>query len=216
MISAADFKRQISKTLAGHLKTLGFKGSGFNYIMDSDNFIFIIGVQASQWGGQCCAEFGIHPKDIDSFGDHKVDFKKLKYYQCEFRTRLPTNNGSDQWWKYSDDQEKNIQVANQIFDIVVRQVVPIIELFKGDKYVLDRIYVSDLNNIFKYVADKLGGMSLMTTDIRFAWALTKIYEKRNLDKAKQFAEFGMSKLDDKSTFIGKVDFERVLRQNNGA
>lgn len=216
MISAADFKRQISKTLAGHLKTLGFKGSGFNYIMDSDNFIFTIGVQASQWGGQCCAEFGIQPKDIDSFGDHKVDFKKLKYYQCEFRTRLATNNGSDQWWKYSDDQENNIQVANQIFDIVVRQVVPIIELFKGDKYVLDRIDVSDLNNIFKYVADKLGGMSLMTTDIRFAWALTKIYEKRNLDKAKQFAEFGMSKLDDKSTFIGKVDFERVLRQNNGA
>lgn len=216
MTSAADFKRQISKTLAGHLKTLGFKGSGFNYIMDSDNFIFTIGVQASQWGGQCCAEFGIHPKDIDSFGDHKVDFKKLKYYQCEFRTRLATNNGSEQWWKYSDDQEINIQVANQIFDIVVRQVVPIIELFKGDKYVLDRIDVSDLNNIFKYVADKLGGMSLMTTDIRFAWALTKIYEKRNLDKAKQFAEFGMSKLDDKSTFIGKVDFERVLRQNNGA
>jgi hypothetical protein len=216
MISAADFKKQISKTLAGHLKTLGFKGSGFNYIMDSDNFIFTIGVQASQWGGQCCAEFGIQPKDIDSFGDHKVDFKKIKYYQCELRTRLATNNGSDQWWKYSDDQEKNIQVANQIFDIVVRQVVPIIELFKGDKYVLDRIDVSDLNNIFKYVADKLGGMSLMTTDIRFAWALTKIYEKRNLEKAKQFAEFGMSKLDDKSTFFGKVDFERVLRQNNGA
>lgn len=216
MISAADFKKQISKTLAGHLKTLGFKGSGFNYIMDSDNFIFTIGVQASQWGGQCCAEFGIQPKDIDSFGDHKVDFKKLKYYQCEFRARLATNNGSDQWWKYSDDQEKNIQVANQIFDIVVRQVVPIIELFKGEKYVLDRIDVSDLNNIFKYVADKLGGMSLMTTDIRFAWALTKIYEKRNLDKAKQFAKFGMSKLDDKTTFIGKIDFERVLRQNNGA
>lgn len=216
MISAAEFKKQISKTLAGHLKTLGFKGSGFNYIMDSDNFVFTIGVQASQWGGQCCAEFGIQPKDIDSFGDHKVDFKKLKYYHCEFRTRLATKNGSDQWWKYSDDEEKNVQVANQIFEIIVRQVVPIIELFKNDEFVLDRIEVSDLNNIFKYVADKLGGLSLMTTDIRFAWALTKIYEKRNLDKAKQFAKFGLSKLDDTSTFIGKVDFERVLQQNNGA
>lgn len=216
MISAADFKKQISKTLAGHLKTLGFKGSGFNYMMDSDNFVFTIGIQASQWGGQCCAEFGIQPKDIDSFGNDKIDFTKLKYYQCEFRTRLATKNGSDQWWKYSDDQENNIQVANQIFDIIVRQGVPIIELFKSDKFVLDRIEVSDLNNIFKYVADKLGGMSLMTTDIRFAWALTKIYEKRNLDKAKQFAKFGLSKLDETSTFIGKVDFERVLQQNNGA
>jgi hypothetical protein len=216
MISAADFKKQISKTLAGHLKTLGFKGSGFNYIMDSENFIFTIGVQASQWGGQCCAEFGVQPKDIDSFGEHKMDFKKLKYYQCEFRTRLATNNGSDKWWQYSDDPEINIQIANQIFDIIVKQIVPIIDLFKSDIFVFDRIEVSDLNNIFKYVADKLGGMSLMTTDIRFAWALTKIYEKRNLDKAKKFAKFGLSKLDDTSTFIGKADFERVLRQNNGA
>lgn len=216
MISAADFKRQISKTLAGHLKTLGFKGSGLNYIMDSDNFIFTIGVQASQWGGQCCAEFGIQPKDIDSFGDHKIDFKKLKYHQCELRTRLATTNGTDQWWQYSDDQEKNIQIADQIFDIITKQVVPIINLFKSDNFVFDKIEVSDLNNIFKYVADKLGGMSLMTTDIRFAWALTKIYEKRNLDKAKQFAKFGLSKLDETSTFIGKADFEGVLRQNNGA
>jgi hypothetical protein len=175
MISAADFKKQISKTLAGHLKTLGFKGSGFNYIMDGDNFIFTIGVQASQWGGQCCAEFGIQPKGIDSFGDHKIDFKKLKYYQCEFRTRLATNNGSDKWWLYSEDPEKNIEIANQIFDIVRKQIVPIIDLFKSETFVLDRIEVSDLNNIFKYVANKLGGMSLMTTDIRFAWALTKIY-----------------------------------------
>jgi hypothetical protein len=216
MISAADFKKQISKTLAGHLKTLGFKGSGFNYIMDSDNFIFTIGVQASQWGGQCCAEFGVQPKDIDSFGEHKIDFKKLKYYQCELRTRLATNNGSDKWWQYSDDLEKNIQVANQIFDIIVKQIVPIIDLFKSDIFVFDKIEVSDLNNIFKYVADKLGGMSLMTSDIRFAWALTKIYEKRNPDKAKKFAKFGLSKLDETSTFIGKVDFERILRKNNGA
>ena len=216
MISAADFKKHISKTLSGHLKTLGFKGSGFNYTMDSDNFIFTIGVQASQYGGQCCAEFGIQPKDIDSFGDYKIDFKKLKYSDCEFRTRLSTNNGSDQWWKYSDEPKKNIEIANQIFDIISKQVVPIIDLFKADKFVLDGIEISDLNNIYKFVADKLGGMSLMTTDIRFAWALTKIYEKRNLDKAKAFAKFGLSKLDNTSTFIGKADFERVLRQINGA
>jgi hypothetical protein len=103
MISAAEFKKQIKKPLAGQLKTLGFKGSGFNYIMDSDNFIFTIGIQASRWGGQCCVEFGIQPKDIVSIGERKIDFKKLRYFQCEFRTRLATNDGSDQWWDYSDD-----------------------------------------------------------------------------------------------------------------
>jgi hypothetical protein len=106
-------------------------------------------------------------------------------------------------------------VANQIFDIIVKQIVPIIGLFKDKKFVFDKIEISDLDNIFTYVWDKLGGMSLMTTDIRFAWALTKIYERRNLDRAKQFAKFGLSKFDSTSTFIGKADFERVLQQYNG-
>ena len=210
MISAADFKKHISKTLSGHLKTLGFNGSGFNYLMDTDNFIFTIGIQASQYGGQCCAEFGIQPKEIDSFGDHKIDFKKLKYYSCEFRTRLSRKNGADQWWKYSDDEQKNIEIAEEIFAIIQKDILPIINLFKSEPYVLDRIEIDDLDNIFKSVSNKLAGMTLMTTDIRFAWALTKIYSKRDLIKAKQYAKFALSKLDSSSTFIGKADFEKVL------
>lgn len=213
MISTADFRKQISKTLAPHLKALGFKGSGFNYIMDSDNFIFTIGLQANKWGGECCAEFGIQPKEIKGFGDHKIDFKKIKHYECEFRTRLATKSGSDQWWKYSDDEEANVQIVNQIVEIIVSKVLPIIELFKHEQFVFDRIEVADLRNIFKYVAEKLGGLYLMTSDIQFAWALTIIYENRNLNKSKQFAEFGLSKLDKTSKFRGKADFERVLRKD---
>ena len=201
-------------TFAGHLRAIGFKGSGFNYIMDSENFVFTIGIQASQWGGQCCAEFGIQPKDIESIGAHKVDFKKLKYYQCELRTRISRKNGADQWWQYSDNAQKNILIADQIFDIITAQIVPIINRFKENPFVFDQIEVSDLTNIFKYVADKLEGLQLMTTDIRFVWALTKIYEKRNFERARQFARYGLSKLDATSTFIGKADFERVLSTND--
>ncbi|NII28263.1 DUF4304 domain-containing protein [Pseudoflavitalea sp. X16] len=215
MIAASDFKKHISKTLAGHLRTLGFKGSGFNYLMDTDDFVFTIGVQASQWGGQCCAEFGIQPKAIDGIGEYKIDFRKLKYSECEFRTRLTNNNKSDQWWQYSDDPEKNIQVANEMFSIVVNQAVPIMDLFKNKDYIFDKIEVSDLDNIYKNVSSKLGGMDLMTTDIRLAWALTKIYEKRDVARAKQFARFGLSKLEPTSTFIGRTDFEKVLNAGPG-
>ena len=210
MISAVDFKKHISKTLAGHLKTIGFKGSGFNYLLDTDNFVFTIGIQASQYGGQCCAEFGVQPKEIDSFGDHKIDFKKLKYYSCEFRCRLSRKNGADQWWKYSDEEQKNIEIAEEIFSIIQKDILPIINLFKSEPYILDRIEIEDLDNIFKSVPKKLAGMTLMTTDIRFAWALTKIYSKRDITRAIQYAKFGLSKLDSSSTFIGKADFESVL------
>jgi hypothetical protein len=215
MISAADFKKQISKSLSGHLRSLGFKGSGFNYIMDSDEFVYTIGIQASQWGGQCCAEFGIQPKEIDRIGEHLIDFKKIKYYQCELRTRLASQNGSDQWWQYSDDHKNNIKIADEIFELVRKQVVPIINRFKSKPFVLDQIEVSDLNNVFKNVSQKLQGMTLMTTDIRLAWTLTKIYEKRNSKKAIQFAKYGLSKLDNKNLFFGRSDFESVLEENNG-
>jgi hypothetical protein len=42
--------------------------------------------------------------------------------------------------------------------------------------------------------------------------LAKIYEKRDLEKAKQFAKFGLSQLDNSSTFIGKPDFENVINR----
>lgn len=212
MISAADFKKHISKKLSEHLKTLGFKGSGFNYLLDTDNFIFTIGIQASQYGGQCCAEFGVQPKEIDRFGDHKIDFKKLKYYSCEFRTRLSRKNGADQWWKYSENEQRNIEIADEIFVIIQRDILPIINLFKGEPYVLDRIEVSDLENIFERIPKKLAGMTIMSSGTRLAWALAKIYEKRDLEKAKQFAKFGLSQLDNSSTFIGKPDFENVINR----
>jgi len=88
MITSADFKKHISKTLSQSLKELGFKGSGFSYRKESENFIFIIGIQASQYGGKCCVELGIHPKEITDLFDSEINFKTLKYYECEFRARL--------------------------------------------------------------------------------------------------------------------------------
>ena len=211
MISAAEFKKHISQTLVGHLRTLGFKGSGFNYLLDSDNFIFTIGIQASQHGGQCCAELGIQPKEIDNSGEHQIDFKKLKHYNCEFRTRLSKKNRGDQWWKFSDNEQKNIEIANEIFAIIQKDILPIMNLFRSAPYVLDRIEIEDLENIYKSIPGKLAGMTLMTSNTRLAWALTKVYEKRDLKKAKQFAKFGLSQLENSNTFFGKSDFEKILK-----
>ena len=210
MISASDFKKQISKRLASLLKTIGLKGAGFNYILYSDNFIFTIGIQASQYGGQCCAEFGIHPKEIDRIGEYQIDFKKLKYHSCEFSTRLSRNNGEDQWWKYSDKEQANIEIAEEIYSLIKKNILPIINLFQSEPYILDKIEIEDLDNIYKNVSKKLSGMTLMTTDVRFAWALTQIYAKRDLAKAKVFSKYGLSKLDSSSLFFGKEDFENIL------
>ncbi len=216
MISAVEFKKQISKTLGDKMRAIGFRGSGFDYLMESDAFVFAFGIQASRYGGQCCAEYGIQPKEIESIGEYKLNFKKLRFSSCELRSRLAKPGKGDQWWTYSDKEEENKQIANQIFDLFISQALPTIDAFKSDPNIMDRIEVSDLENPYINVSNKLEGISPMFGDIRFAWALTKVYELKNPDKSKQFAKYGLSKLDSDSTFFGKIDFQKVIAKETGA
>jgi len=60
-------------------------------------------------------------------------------------------------------------------------------------------------------ANRIGdAIAIMTTDTRLAWVLVKIYEKRDLRKAKQFATVALYKLGGGGSFSGRSDFESVL------
>ena len=57
---------------------------------------------------------------------------------------------------------------------------------------------------------------ISTTEVRFAWAMTLIFEDKKPHKAKQFAKWGVENLGDTDNdWFGKADFDRVLK-NNGA
>ncbi|MFC0342936.1 DUF4304 domain-containing protein [Epilithonimonas hispanica] len=217
MITSADFKKHISKTLSQSLKELGFKGSGFSYRKESDNFIFIIGIQASQYGGKCCVEIGIHPKEMTDLFGSEINFKTLKYYECEFRTRVTkiqikkwwnfsNKNYANQWWDYSNSEKTNIKTAENIILSIKNEAVPIIEAFQNEDYILDNLEISDLSNPTK----KLAGLNVIGTEVRLIWALSKIYEKRNLKKAFEYAKLGISKLETNDKFLGKIDFENII------
>lgn len=218
MITSAEFKRQISKSLSENLKDIGFQGSGFSYRKDSENFIFIIGIQASQYGGKCCLELGIHPKEITEIFGREIDFKRLKYYECEFRMRLTKNNSKkwwnfsnktdENWWNYSDSEKDNIKTSENIFKTIKTEAIPIIQSFENQDYILDKLEKSDLAN----PKNKLAGFHLIGTETRLIWSLSKIYEKRNPKKALEFAKIGMSKLKDDNKFLGKKDFENIINK----
>jgi hypothetical protein len=217
MTSAADFKKHISKPLGEKMRSVGFKGSGFYFLQDSKNFVFTFGVQASRYGGQCCAEYGIQPKALTKIGNYELNFSKLKYSECELRRRLAkTSKGLDQWWTYSDNEDKNIQIATEMFDLFIEQAIPTISAFKANPNILDTIAVSDLDNCYVNVSKKLAGISPMFGNIRFAWALAKIYAGEDPDKAREFAAYGLSKLDEESLFFGKEDFEKILEMKSSA
>lgn len=222
MITSSEFKKHISQTLSQSLKELGFKGSGFSYRKESEHFIFIIGIQASQYGGKCCVEIGIHPKEITDLFGQEINFKTLKYYECEFRERLTkiqlkkwwnvfNKNVDDQWWDYSDSEKINIKTAESIFLSIKNEALPIIEAFQNENYILDNLEISDLQN----PREKLYGINVIGTEVRLIWALSKIYEKRNSQKAVKYAKLGLSKLEPNSKFSGKQDFENIILKFSG-
>ena len=209
MISAQEFKKQIATILGPGLRTAGFKGSGFRFSKSSEKFVFVIAVQASLYGGHCYMELGIQPKAIDSINGKVINMDKVKHYECEFRMRLKGAYNSSQW-SYSDTIEENRKAAESVLEAVKNEALPIVSRFEGDPLLLDRIGMDDLVNLHNNISPILVGVSWMMGETRLAWALTKIHEKTNLQKAKQFAAYGLSKLPETSTFFGRRDFELVL------
>ena len=191
------------------MRNLGFKGSGFNYLIEAEHFVFAFGIQASQYGGQCCAEYGIQPKQVDSNGHSQLDFKKLKFSQCELRERLRGKKAT-QWWKYSDNADLNIQISDEIYDMFVSQAWPVISHFQMTPNILDSITVSDLDNCHINVSSKLKGISPPFGSPRFTWVMMKYYEMKNPELAIEFAKYGLSKLKPDSIFFAKSDFEKIL------
>jgi len=57
---------------------------------------------------------------------------------------------------------------------------------------------------------KLSGLNVIGTEVRLIWALSKIYERRNLKKAFDYAKLGLSKLEPNDKFLGKIDFENII------
>jgi hypothetical protein len=155
------------------------------YINDTDDYLIAVYIDPSRWGGSCSAGFAIHPKPIDKDYNGKKNLTKLKTCQYEFKFSL-TQYARGEKWKYADDEATNLATLSKIIATIKNKAFPVIDKFKTTPNILDQFEVDDMN---KFHANwiKRTGVSIATTDLRFAWAMTIILENKNIEKAKQFA-----------------------------
>jgi hypothetical protein len=215
MITTSEFKKQIAKPFGQQMRLHGFKGTGFEYKQETEDYLIAVYIDPSRWGGSCSAGFSIHPKLIDKDYNGKKDLTKLKTYQYEFRFSL-TSYARDEKWQYGDDEKTNLITLSKILGTIKDKAFPVIEKFKSTPNVLDQFEVSEMN---KFHANwiKRTGVSILTTDLRFAWAITIIFENKDLEKAKQFARWALSQPDNSDReWFGNKDFERILAKNKDA
>ena len=214
MITTADFKKLIAKPLGQEMRQYGFKGTGFNYFQETEDFLIAVYIEASRWGGSCRTGFAVHPKEIEKDYKGKRDINNLNIYQYEFVMTL-TEYASGDSWSYKDDNKENLETLSKIIASIKEKAFPVIEQFKTKPNILELFDVTELKDFHKNWTRRTG-VSIGTTDIRFAWAMTMFFEKKNKLKAQQFAKAGLSLLSKTDTFFGTSDFERLLTDNNGA
>jgi len=115
MITTAEFKKQIAKPFGNEMRKLGFKGTGFTYIQETDGFLFAVYIDSGKWGGSCSTGLAVHPKQIKKNSAGPLNLKNLKLHQYEFRMSL-SKFARDISWKYADDLEENLntdQIINR-------------------------------------------------------------------------------------------------------
>jgi Domain of unknown function (DUF4304) len=214
MITTAEFKKQISPTFGQAMRDLGFKGSGFEYIQENDDFLFSVYISPSRWGGKCTVGLAIHPKQITSAGGVILNVKKLKIYEYEFKFSLGPV-ARRETWDYKETREENLAIANEMIDVVKMRAMPIVDNLKRDKNLLDEFRLTDLDNFHEKITSKTG-ISIATTETRFAWAMAIMYEHKDLTKARAFAEYILSRPNMSINFFGNADLERIRSKNNAA
>lgn len=88
--------------LAPVIRDIGFKGSGRNYRLVTDQFALAVNLQGSKCGTKFTVNLGVQPIAIPNVIGEPVDLKTFKESECTFRERL-TAGGRNTWWTYTDD-----------------------------------------------------------------------------------------------------------------
>lgn len=186
MNSAPRLEISIKEHLAPVLRADGFTGSGRTFRRVVGDFVQVVNVQGSRYGGQFAVNLGIHPLCIPDLRSEVPDPKKITEELCEFRRRL-SESGADQWWKHDGSQESMstaIKAAATVYYTIGRQLL---EHFNGSVSPIHIVTPEAFEN-GQYSFQGFG-----STNVRMALALARFRQaKGHTAAAKKFANIGLA------------------------
>lgn len=92
----------IRQALAPVLREDGFSGSGRRFRAEAGQWIKVVTVQGSRWGGSFAVNLGIHFATAPDMAGNAIDPKKMSEADCAFRRRL-SETSHDRWWTHDED-----------------------------------------------------------------------------------------------------------------
>lgn len=212
-INSAEFKKLIAKYFTPRLRSEGWNGSGFHFRKTSeDNCIFVLSFQPDKYGGECWVEIGMHLDFLKNIDGQKYDLKKITCPSIDIRRRISPDSSVNYTWKYRSSEQDNKLVINSIWETFNSDGKDFINQFKGFPHPFLDIKVDDIDKRDdKY---QINGIPF-PPDVRTAWYLSQVYlYTENNDKAKKFAEFGLSRINGQNGSALKKDLENIIEVAN--
>lgn len=186
------FKEQFAPTFSQQMKLIQFIGSGLRYAMETETFLFVFTIEVNKHD-QVSLFFGIQPRAIKRMGNFMAhNFEKISPQECELTIQLIPSLQKP-FWNIGANQSENKQLAYDIYTYLHKQVLPIITKYVTKPDLLDQIIPTDINydDVLK---SKLYGMHPAGMPSRTAWMLAIYHEKKDINRAKAFARYGLEKL----------------------
>ena len=183
-MSKSRLEVSIRNFLLPFLKEDGYGGSGLTFRRVRSEFIEVVNIQGSRYGGQFAINLGFHLLALpDTLGNHP-DPKTIAEPLCELRRRL-AESGSDQWWNHDgsqDGMDLAVIAASEVYTSIGR---PLFARMEG----MDFNTLSPEN----FVNGKYDLLGFHSSKVRMALMLARLRKAQNKPaESKTFAAYGLA------------------------
>jgi hypothetical protein len=187
-MSVPKLENSIREVFAPSLRAEGFTGSGRNYRRLFGEWVQVVNIQGSNWGGRFYINLATHPIVIPDTGGDPPNPKTILEYHCEFRRRLE-KSVADQWWEYDRSQVSMDATVKSAAAVYAEHGRRFFDPQSGVVAQLLALRACDL------VSGSHRQMKLLTTDTRISFALARFWSaKAQFDVAAAFADYALSNL----------------------
>jgi hypothetical protein len=206
--AAPRIESAIRAHLSPILRTDGFTGSGRTFRRVVGEWIHVVNVQGSRYGGQFAVNLAVHPIAIPNVRGDAPDHKRITEDLCEFRRRMSASpTRQDKWWKHDS-------TAESMGAAVHEATITYVEVGRSLLHDATAEH-ADLNAVSPaaFAEGKFNFFGFGSTECRMALALARFRRaKGRLAESQAFAAHALQKVG--SAAFLKAEIQALLLKND--
>lgn len=199
--SAPRLESAVRDHLAPFLRSDGFSGSGRTFRRKVGEWIHVVNVQGSRYGGQFAVNLAVHPIAIPDMRGDAPDPKKITEELCEFRRRMSDSEArQDKWWKHEMTTESMAAAVRDAAETYTRTGRKLLNEATAEN--------ADLNIVTPeaFSAGRFNFLGFGSTECRMALALARLRRTQGLlAQSQAFAALAIE-------HAGSASFVKALAQ----